>query len=196
MVPCGWLGRGSGWPGNSTKVENALAATSHLIQVSGLDVKRAALVAERGVPAAVGQDDEAHHSSFAQNEQFGDGLIGSLDHRPALYLAGVFLQLRQRRLFRVGQRHMARQLLRETACCHQLTFLQKIVVTMAKRPFRLLAAFSASALNSINSWSGPAILLPARRRHVGAHLTRLARRAFAAINPVRWTALIFAAATR
>jgi hypothetical protein len=46
---------------------------------------------------------------------------------------------------------MLRQPVRETTCCHQKHLLAYIVVTMAKRPTRLLAAFAQTALNSINN---------------------------------------------
>ncbi len=72
----------------------------------------------QNLSAAIGQDDEAHHPSFAQHEQFGHGIIDALDHGPALYLARIFLQSGQRVPFLVGQGHMLCEPVRETTCRH------------------------------------------------------------------------------
>ncbi|WP_460989670.1 hypothetical protein [Sphingobium sp. TomTYG45] len=77
------------------------------------------------------------------------------------------------------------------------TFI-KFVVTVAKRPFRLLAAFAGRALNSIN-FSDPKVQMfrepiPGSTVALTAMIARALRQTQLALRPSRWTAFKYAAA--
>src|SRR3546814_7823271 len=73
---------------------------------------------------------------------------------------------------------MLRQPVRETTCCHQKHLFACIVVTMAKRPTRLLAAFPQTALNSINNGRANAQMFHRSEEHT-SELLSLMRNSYA-----------------